>query len=139
MKTLTLILALISFNAAAQQRHLTEPILESNSRKYETYRDSKSLFITVGDTIEFGSIVEDGKQYITVKKVDNVGTICMNGNNADNGYAVVRTIKCIGNKRKGYQAKVIVDGFDYIHNYYPTIEKAINRFEMIIIIRGNGY
>ncbi len=97
---------------------------------YSYYQSKDGSIYQVGDKIEFATPSGINGKFVTVQKIDIMGTIYVVGSEAINTSAEIKKIKVGGTKRSGFKANFQTKGLTGIDNYFLFIEDAITSGEV---------
>jgi hypothetical protein len=98
--------------------------------KYESYLSKDGSVYKIGDTLTIGLPSGTNGMFVSINKVDIMGTAYIVGREAINTSAEIKKIRITGNKRIGYKANFQTKGLTGIDNYFFNIEDAIELGEV---------
>lgn len=136
MKTLTTILLILSINVIGQtQRKITysqtHQFANNVSGVYDVYVDYDSTIYAVGDTI----ILYTKGGYIKYDRADKVDTVKVLGDDTGEAYCKIKSIRVVGNKRRGYMAKFTLESYDMTYLFLDSNRECLYEGRVIFIFK----
>lgn len=136
MKTLTTILLLLSINVIGQtQRKITysqtHQFANNVSGVYDVYQDRDSVNYLTGDTLRFFT----ERNIFMYERVERMDTIKVFGNNVTEAYCIIKSIKVVGNNRRGYVAKITVEAYDMMYLFMESNRECIYEGRVMFVVR----
>jgi len=93
--------------------------------KFDSYVSKDGSTYKIGDKIQIGTPSGINGKFVTIQKVDVIGTVYVVGAEAINTSAEIKRIRVRGNKRTGYKVSFQTKGMTGLDNYFVYIEDAI--------------
>jgi len=93
--------------------------------QFTSYIAKDGSIYKIEDKIKFGAPSGVNGKFVTIQKVDIMGTIYVVGAEAINTSAEIKKIRVTGTKRAGYKVSFQTKGMTGVDNYFVYIEDAI--------------
>ena len=97
---------------------------------YESYTTKDGGLYKIGDKVQFGNPSGTNGKFVTIQKVDIMGTVYPVGSEIMNTSAEIKKIRVSGSKRAGLKVQFQTKGYSGIDNYFLMIEDAIQSGEV---------
>lgn len=125
--TPTLMVFLFAIVSFAQEQVKYEDVKNSLIEKgqFTSYLSKDGSIYKIEDKINFGTPSGVNGKFVTIQKVDIMGTIYVVGAEAINTSAEIKKIRVTGSKRAGYKVSFQTKGMTGVDNYFVYIEDAI--------------
>jgi hypothetical protein len=133
MKTImtTLIMILSVLITQAQTVTYSDVVNQITTKgKFTEYVSRDGTVYRIGDRVEFGSPSGINGKFVTIQKMDVMGTAYPVGAEIINTSAEIKSIWIGGSKRTGFKVNFQTKGFTFIDNYFIPIEDAIQTGEV---------
>jgi hypothetical protein len=133
MKTMmmTLMMSLMSLITQAQTVTYSDVVNQIITRgKFTEYVSRDGTVYRIGDRVEFGTPSGVNGKFVTIQKMDVMGTYYPVGAEIINTSAEIKSIWIGGSKRTGFKVSFQTKGFTFIDNYFIPIEDAIQTGEV---------
>jgi len=136
MKRLTTILLLLSLSVYGQtQRKITyaetHQFKINVSGKYDVYQDRDSVNYSIGDTLKFST----ERNIFRYERVDRIDTIKVFRNNVTEAYCTIKSIKVVGNNKRGYVTKITVEAYDMMYLFMDSNRECMYEGRVMFVVR----
>jgi hypothetical protein len=128
----TLMVFLVAMVSFAQEEVKYEDVKNALVTKgqFSSYISKDGSIYKIEDKISFGTPSGVNGKFVTIQKVDIMGTIYIVGAEAINTSAEIKKIRVSGTKRAGYKVSFQTKGMTGVDNYFILIEDAIQMGEI---------
>ncbi len=97
---------------------------------YSYYESKDGSIYKIGDKVQFATPSGVNGKFVTIQKMDIMGTVYVVGSEAINTSAEIKKIRVGGTKRSGFKASFQTKGLTGVDNYFLYIEDAITSGEV---------
>jgi hypothetical protein len=93
--------------------------------KFTEYVSKNGTVYRIGERVDFGTPSGVNGNFVTIQKMDVMGTTYSVGSEIINTSSEIKNIWIGGTKRTGFKVNFQTKGFSFIDNYFIPIEDAI--------------